>query len=272
MNKPIVKVHRGVSCNYPENTMLAYKEAVKDGYKMIEIDPIFTADGVAVILHDATINRTARNADGSIIKEPKYIKSMTYEELSNYEFGGWFADEFRGERIPTMKDVLIFAAENNINLEIDGKYQHFSEHEKELLFDLVKSIGTNVTFVVSNLEAAKIIRKKMPNAGIQYEGMIHQPLTEDLLKKIAEIVPREKFFVSLPYLSNKTTWLNFGYGFATEERCKLVKKYATLSIWILSEIEEYERAVSWGADIILTDGNFLPNGEYREGRRIITYK
>ncbi len=272
MKKPIIKVHRGVSCNYPENTMIAYKAAVKEGYTMMEIDPVFTSDGVAVILHDATINRTARNNDGSIIKEPKYIKSMTYEELSNYEFGGWFSEEFRGESIPTMKDALVFAAENSIDIEIDGKYQSFSECEQDALFDLVKSSGTNVTFVVSNLESAKIIREKVPNANIQYEGLIHQPLEEELLKKFAEIVPRDKLFVSLPYLSNKTTWLNYGYGFATEERCKLVKKYATLSIWVLSELEEYEKAVLWGADIILTDGNFLPNGEYRIEKKAIEYK
>ncbi len=271
MSKPIIKVHRGVCCNYPENTMAAYRAAADEGYTMMEIDPYFTADDVAVILHDRTINRTGRNLDGSMIKEEKFISAVSYGELSNYEFGSWFSEEFRGERIPTLEETLAFAAERGIDLEIDGRYQRFPEYQREILFRLIESSGASVTFVVSDLEGARRIRARMPQAKIQYEGMIHEPLTEELLIEFSRIVPREKLFVSLPYLSDKLTWLNYGYGFATKERAALVKKYATLSIWVLSEIEEYNTAVEWGADIILCDGNFLPNGEYRLGTKKITY-
>lgn len=61
------QAHRGVSCEAPENTMSAFIAAVKQGYDVIELDPAMTKDGKFVVLHDETINRTARNIDGSFI-------------------------------------------------------------------------------------------------------------------------------------------------------------------------------------------------------------
>lgn len=46
-----LQAHRGVSTDAPENTMAAFREAVKQGYDTIEFDPKFTKDGVCVILH-----------------------------------------------------------------------------------------------------------------------------------------------------------------------------------------------------------------------------
>ena len=60
----IYQAHKGVSSNYPENTMRAYRAAVREGYGIIECDPKYTKDGVIVLLHDRTVNRTGRNSRG----------------------------------------------------------------------------------------------------------------------------------------------------------------------------------------------------------------
>ena len=65
----ILEAHRGVSAYYPENTLSAYAAAKALGYGMIELDNKFTADNRCVCLHDRTLNRTARYADGSKLAE-----------------------------------------------------------------------------------------------------------------------------------------------------------------------------------------------------------
>ncbi len=61
---PLLQAHRGVSSDYPENTMTAYMAAVEQGYGVIALDPLYTADETPVLLHDSTINRTGRYDDG----------------------------------------------------------------------------------------------------------------------------------------------------------------------------------------------------------------
>ena len=60
-----LQAHRGVAAEYPENTMAAFNASVEQGYHLIELDPKYTSDGQFVFLHDKTLNRTARNTDGS---------------------------------------------------------------------------------------------------------------------------------------------------------------------------------------------------------------
>ena len=83
-NYPMLQAHRGVSSEYPENTMAAFRAAAAQGYGVIELDPNYTADGEIVVLHDTTVNRTARLPGGAPIPEPLTIASLTYEEALAY--------------------------------------------------------------------------------------------------------------------------------------------------------------------------------------------
>lgn len=81
--------HRGYNTIAPENTLPAYKLSRKMGFECVETDVAFTSDGVAVLLHDGTINRTARNADGTSISSSIDIGSITYDQALDYDFGIW---------------------------------------------------------------------------------------------------------------------------------------------------------------------------------------
>ena len=106
----LLQAHRGVSSEYPENTMAAFRASVEQGYHLIELDPKHTLDGKFVILHDKTLTRTARDADGNA---PDYaIKDITLEQAQQYEYGSWFAPEFKGEPLPLLSDVLDFAEQH----------------------------------------------------------------------------------------------------------------------------------------------------------------
>ena len=72
-----VFAHRGYSGKYPENTMLAFREAEKVGADGIELDVQLTKDGQIVIIHDETLNRTT-NGKG-------YVKDYTLAELKSLD-------------------------------------------------------------------------------------------------------------------------------------------------------------------------------------------
>lgn len=101
--------HRGCDTQYaPENTIPGFKWAIDSGYKILEYDIRFTSDGVPVLIHDETINRTARNQDGSEISTDIYVANSSYEELLNYDFGIWRGSSFAGTKIPTLEEFLVF--------------------------------------------------------------------------------------------------------------------------------------------------------------------
>ncbi|MDY0406372.1 glycerophosphodiester phosphodiesterase [Virgibacillus sp. 179-BFC.A HS] len=105
--------HRGISGHRPENTMASFREAVKQKVDCIELDVRLTKDGVPVVCHDATIRRTS-NGKG-------FIHQLTLKELKKYDFGSWFSEEYKGERIPTFEEVLELVKDESINLNIETK-------------------------------------------------------------------------------------------------------------------------------------------------------
>ncbi len=96
--RPIVIAHRGFSAEAPENTLVAVRAAIAAGADMVEVDVTLTADGEVVVIHDDTLDRTT---DGS-----GPVADHTLEQLLRLDAGSWFARRFRGERIPTLAQVL----------------------------------------------------------------------------------------------------------------------------------------------------------------------
>lgn len=98
-NKRLVS-HRGYNAIAPENTMSAFQKSYEYGYKYVETDVTFTADGVPVLLHDDSIDRTS-NGSGK-------IASLTYEYVRTLDFGSWKSEEYVGEKIPSLMNLWHF--------------------------------------------------------------------------------------------------------------------------------------------------------------------
>lgn len=99
--------HRGgMPTEAPENTLIGYAKAAEMGFDYCEMDIRFTSDGIPVLLHDATINRTARNADGSIISSTINIADITYSQAQQYVFCSGLYSEYPSVRIPTLEEAI----------------------------------------------------------------------------------------------------------------------------------------------------------------------
>ena len=111
--KKKVKViaHRGFSGKFPENTVVAFKEAIKLGVDDIEMDIKITKDGTLVILHDESVDRTT-NGTGK-------IQELTIEQVKDLDAGSWFSPAFKGIKIPTFNEALDSIPDNiELNLHL----------------------------------------------------------------------------------------------------------------------------------------------------------
>jgi len=106
--------HRGASATAPENTLAAFRAAEAAGAAGIELDVHLSADGVPVVIHDETVERTT---DG---RGP--VAGLTLRQLRRLDAGSWFAPEFADATLPTLEEVFEWAASRlRLNLEIKAE-------------------------------------------------------------------------------------------------------------------------------------------------------
>ena len=105
----MVIAHRGASGTCPENTLAAFRRAVDLGAPMVELDVQLTADGEVVVIHDPTLERTTDGCGP--------VGDRTLAEIACLDAGGWFGAAFRGERVPTLTEVLA-AVPVGVNVEL----------------------------------------------------------------------------------------------------------------------------------------------------------
>lgn len=99
-----VSAHRGASAELPENTLAAFRAALDHGADGFELDVALSADGVAVVLHDDTVDRTTDGVGP--------VTALTAADLRALDAG-------RGEHVPTLDEVLALAAGRaEVNVEI----------------------------------------------------------------------------------------------------------------------------------------------------------
>jgi len=95
--------HRGLSGLAPEHTWVAYDRAIEIGADYIEQDLHMSADGALVILHDDSLERTARGPEPDCSGR---AREKTLAELRSCDFGSWFGAPFRGQSIITLDELL----------------------------------------------------------------------------------------------------------------------------------------------------------------------
>jgi glycerophosphoryl diester phosphodiesterase len=96
--KILVMAHRGCAARYPENTLLGFRKALELGVEIVEFDVRLSRDKVPVVIHDAKLDRTT-DATGP-------VGDRTLAELKAVDAGVRKGEAFRGERIPTLAEVL----------------------------------------------------------------------------------------------------------------------------------------------------------------------
>lgn len=235
------RAHRGHTDD-PENTLPAFRHALEDGFEQIECDPCYTKDGVIVLMHDSTINRTCRNRNGSVIATEIPLSSLTYEELLQYDAGIACGEQFRGTPVPRLEELLALLEETNVVLDLDKK---IPTDRMDPLLKLVGSYRVRAEFSCGDTERIKKVLSVLPNAMINYDGNT----TENQLKELGTLVPYEQLTVWMYYDNPSFAWLTDRMK-ASAENCARVKQYARLGIANVRTPYEMRDAIRWDADVV----------------------
>lgn len=130
--RPLAIAHRGHSLEYPENTRLAYEKAIALGAEMIECDVNLTRDGVLVMMHDWTLDRTTTGSGK--------VSDATWDEVQRLDAGRKFHPQFAGSRVPTTEETLLFFREAGLPacFEVKGADEAESKRIASALADLFR--------------------------------------------------------------------------------------------------------------------------------------
>ncbi|KAM9179528.1 glycerophosphodiester phosphodiesterase 1 [Mergus octosetaceus] len=107
--------HRGGAHDAPENTLAAIRQAAENGATGVELDLEFTADGVPILMHDETVERTT---DGS-----GRLRDLTFDEIRRLNPSAkhrlW--SKFQGEKVPTLREAVVESMHHNLTIYFDVK-------------------------------------------------------------------------------------------------------------------------------------------------------
>ena len=178
-----VCAHRGARDTHPENTLAAFREAVRLGAHMIEFDVRLTKDGDPVVIHDPTVDDTT-NGSGR-------VTSMTLAELRRLDAGSWKGPQFKGERVPSLDEVLEMMPQNIwLNVHVKG-YATLGEKTARAL---VAHGRVHQAFLACNEEAARPAKEVEPSIMI---CNMERPEDSTELDYVHDTLRRKSQFIQL---------------------------------------------------------------------------
>lgn len=113
----LVIAHRGNASVAPGNTMPAVEGAWRAGADLVEVDLRLAEDGIGVVIHDATVDRTTTAAGE--------VGRMSATEVARLDAGTPFSPVFAGTGVPLLADVAEYLADHpgtDLLLELKGDY------------------------------------------------------------------------------------------------------------------------------------------------------
>jgi len=233
MNRPLVIAHRGASAHAPENTLSSFQQAIEAGADGIELDVWRCASGEVVVTH----NRDLEILTG----RPGDVEQKSLKELRRYDFGAFKDKSFRGEKIPTLQDVLELARGMAlINVEVKGTNLRGNGIEIEVIeaildFKLLRKV------VVSSFNPTILMRVQAVNPAI-HTGL--------LLYEKSPLPLRRGW--SARFLNNYSLHPSFALlKKSMVEKTHLQKK--RVIVWTINDPGQLDACMECGVDGMITD-------------------
>jgi glycerophosphoryl diester phosphodiesterase len=223
--------HRGDRAHFPENTLPALQAVLDGDFDFVEADVHLTADGVPVIIHDDTIDRTT-NGTG-------LVAELTLAQLRQFDAGSWYSMDFAGTPVPTLDEFLAI----------------FANSKKKGMIEL-KGIWTT--------EQVRTVTELIYGRGVQ-NRIIFEAFDYETLESLAHAAPIFPRVIIQKYLPADPVELANRFGAiavltsltSLEERPDSVQKLHEAGLGIvlytLNKKTKWSDALGMGVDGIITD-------------------
>lgn len=223
----VVIAHRGDSLATPENTMPAFLSSISRGANYLELDVRLSKDGVPVVIHDRTVDRTT---DGT-----GAVSQLTAAQLRALDAGSWFSDSYASTRIPTLAEVLDLVSGTRVSAVIEYKGD-WNVAAIRTTVDMIDEAGLSATVVV-------------------------QSFSEQTVARIARIAPELKLALLSEGLDASTVATARSLGADAVNPCDATAPGVALAheaglgvfVWTRDAVAEWEALTAMGVDGIITN-------------------
>jgi len=238
--KVMVTGHRGAAGLAPENTLSAIRKGISLGAGRVEIDLQQTADGVVIVMHDETVDRTT---DGN-----GYVKDFMFRELKKLDAGYKFNQDFKGEKVPSLEEVLqAVNGQCDLVIEIKKGNDYYPEIVEHTISLIKKYNAVDWCIIHSfNLDALVEVHRLMPELRLhrlivaKFRGL---PLIYDGSFGVLDI---EKY----PYFSEYSIMYPFANKGIIDQLHAHGKK---VNVWTVDDKKYINRLINLGVDGIITN-------------------
>jgi glycerophosphoryl diester phosphodiesterase len=175
---PLIIGHRGAAAVAPENTLISFQHALDDGAVGIEFDVRLASDGNAVVIHDATLRRTALRKG--------LVRDFPSDELSAMDAGSWFnlrrptlaRAEYAEAKIPTLSSVFEMLRDSDALLYVEMKCgaRTRAPLAREVA-SLVQRYSLSERVVVESFDLPAIVEIKRLDARLRTAALFDRKLT-----------------------------------------------------------------------------------------------
>ena len=225
-----VMAHRGASTETPENTMAAFQKAIDDMADYIELDVQLTSDGEVIVMHDSNAYRTT-GVDENIV-------NMTYKEVRRLDAGSWYSDEYKGEKVPGLREVLELA-QGKIKLNIELKPADNSEELARKTVALIEKYNMENDCVITSFSSSALSAAKSCDENIRVGYILSAAYGEYYDMKNIDF-----FSVNAAFLSKRTIDAIHNSG---------KQVYA----WTVNNKDSIKNLTNKGVDGVITDNPVL---------------
>ena len=182
---PAVVAHRGASAVAPENTLAAVREAVHRGADAVEFDVRRSRDGVLVLCHDDTVDRTTDARCALPGRGPWRVADLTLDELRRLDAGTWRDPSYAGEPVPTLAQALELLRPTGVSALVELKSP--SDHPAtvpDLVEDLTRTrlVPERITVQSFDADAVLAFRRRMPTVRA---GVLLRRATRSRIRELA---------------------------------------------------------------------------------------
>lgn len=241
----IVLAHRGWRGRYPENTMLSFQQAAALGVDALEMDIHSTADGVLVVFHDDTLERTT-NGRGP-------IHALTWAELQQLDAGyNWTNDggqtyPFRGQglTVPALSEIFTAFPDFWLNVDIKQRQPTIVRPFAQMIREY--GLARQLCVASFHTETSEEFRREFPEV-----------VTSASLSETRRLLILNKLRLGRFYRGQGRAFQPPEYEGALHVVTRRFVEDAhrhnvAVHVWTVNEISDMERLIDMGVDGLITD-------------------
>ncbi|SFD07803.1 glycerophosphodiester phosphodiesterase family protein [Pragia fontium] len=242
--------HRGMSSLAPENTLSAFKLCVDHQVHWFECDIDILHDGTIVVSHDSTLDRCT-DRSGSLFE-------LKRQALDSIDAGSWFSDEFIGERIPTLDQLIDLMNQYRLNANIEIKScDSNADAARDLLSGLDKALeglDSQVEYIISSFNPMLLAEFKKIRPQARVACLFETHTLNDDWHVIMQWVGAE-------FIHPQNQGL-------TREQVQMFKAHGyKVNVWTVNAKDRANQLFNWGVDGIFTDvAQSFPKGRRMVGK------